>query len=70
MLDKKSSSIYLLNCDWRCRAWNQEQLIFLADNTLQVEERDKAVKHVLQSTLHLNQLFKDVAYLVAEQVEA
>ncbi|KAK3865752.1 hypothetical protein Pcinc_028662 [Petrolisthes cinctipes] len=49
------------------QAWNQEQLIFLADNTSQVEERDKAVKHVLHSTLHLNQLFKDVAYLVAEQ---
>lgn len=49
------------------QAWTQEQLMFLADNTVQVQERDKAVQHILQSTVQLNQLFRDVAQLVAEQ---
>ncbi|KAK7067372.1 Syntaxin-16 [Halocaridina rubra] len=49
------------------QAWSQEQLLFLADNTMQVQERDKAVHHILQSTVQLNQLFRDVAHLVSEQ---
>lgn len=49
------------------QAWTQEQLMFLSDNTLQVQDRDRAVHHVLQSTVQLNQLFRDVAHLVSEQ---
>ncbi|XP_066977785.1 syntaxin-16 [Macrobrachium rosenbergii] len=49
------------------QAWTQEQLMFLADNTVQVQERDRAVHHILQSTMQLNQLFRDVAQLVSEQ---
>ncbi|KAG7177648.1 Syntaxin-16-like, partial [Homarus americanus] len=48
-------------------AWTQDQLMFLADNTTQVQERDRAVQHILQSTVQLNQLFRDVAHLVSEQ---
>ncbi|KAG0710983.1 Syntaxin-16 [Chionoecetes opilio] len=49
------------------QAWTQEQMLFLADNTQLVQEKDRAVQHILQSTLQLNQLFKDVAQLVSEQ---
>ncbi|XP_069175375.1 syntaxin-16 isoform X2 [Procambarus clarkii] len=49
------------------QAWTQEQLMFLADNTQQVQERDRTVQHILQSTVQLNQLFRDVAQLVSEQ---
>ncbi|KAK8405941.1 hypothetical protein O3P69_006976 [Scylla paramamosain] len=49
------------------QAWTQEQMLFLADNTMMVQENDRAVQQILQSTLQLNQLFKDVAQLVSEQ---
>lgn len=49
------------------QAWTQEQRLFLADNTVMVQDRDRAVQHILQSTVQLNQLFKDVAQLVSEQ---
>ncbi|XP_050690940.1 syntaxin-16-like [Eriocheir sinensis] len=49
------------------QAWTQEQMLFLEDNTQMVQENDRAVQHILQSTVQLNQLFKDVAHLVSEQ---
>ncbi|KAL7634018.1 UNVERIFIED_CONTAM: hypothetical protein RMT77_015979 [Armadillidium vulgare] len=49
------------------RGWTQEQLLFLEDNTLLIEERDKSVQNILRSTLDLNQLFRDIAHLVTEQ---
>ena len=49
-------------------AWTQEQLLFLEDNTLMVEERERSVQHIFKSTMELNQLFRDVAQLVQEQV--
>ena len=45
-------------------------MLFLADNVMMVQENDRAVQQILQSTLQLNQLFKDVAQLVSEQVTA
>lgn len=47
---------------------SEEQLLFLASNqTAVIADREKMVKGILQSTLHLNQIFRDVAHLVHEQ---
>ncbi|XP_042870997.1 syntaxin-16-like [Penaeus japonicus] len=51
----------------RHQAWTQEQLMFLSDNTQMVQDRDRTVQHILQSTIQLNQLFRDVAQLVSDQ---
>lgn len=51
----------------RREQWTQEQMLFLEDNTLMIEERDRGVQNVLKSTLELNQLFKDIGQLVLEQ---
>lgn len=60
--------IILLSLSVFFRAWTQEQLMFLADNTQAVQDRDRTVQHILQSTIQLNQLFRDVAQLVTDQV--
>ena len=44
------------------------QLGLVADNTTLVEEREKEITNIVQSIADLNDIFRDLATLIVEQV--
>lgn len=47
---------------------NMQELIDLEENTRFVQERERDIHGVVQSIVELNTIFKDLAFMVAEQV--
>jgi len=42
----------------------------LKENTAAVEQREKEIKHITQSILDLNMIFKDLAAMIVDQVSS
>eukprot|EP00118_Oscarella_pearsei_P010024 m.59572 g.59572 ORF g.59572 m.59572 type:complete len:143 (+) comp34889_c0_seq2:533-961(+) len=50
------------------RGFTDQQLSLVGDNTAVIEERDKQIRSIVQSISELNEIFRDLADMVVEQV--
>ena len=44
------------------------QLLQLDDNTLEIEQREKEILSIVQSISDINEMYKDLATMIVEQV--
>ena len=44
------------------------QLLQLEDNTLEIEQREKEILSIVQSISDINEMYKDLATMIVEQV--
>ncbi|XP_002735079.1 syntaxin-16-like isoform X1 [Saccoglossus kowalevskii] len=49
------------------KGFSEGHIQMVAENTALVEERDKAIQHIVQSISDLNEVFRDLATMVVEQ---
>eukprot|EP00118_Oscarella_pearsei_P010026 m.59617 g.59617 ORF g.59617 m.59617 type:complete len:100 (+) comp34889_c0_seq23:768-1067(+) len=50
------------------QGFTDQQLSLVGDNTAVIEERDKQIRSIVQSISELNEIFRDLADMVVEQV--
>lgn len=49
------------------KEFTKDQLLFLEDNTQAVQQREREIAQIVRSIAELNEIFKDLAQMVAEQ---
>lgn len=59
----KSSAFILL-----FQGFTDDQLMLVEQNTVMVEEREREIRQIVQSISDLNEIFRDLAGMVVEQV--
>ena len=50
------------------QGFTDDQLMLMEENTVMVEEREKEIRQIVQSISDLNEIFRDLAGMVVEQV--
>ena len=50
------------------QGFTEQQLGLVEDNTAMIEEREKEITNIVQSIHDLNEIFRDLANLIVEQV--
>lgn len=50
------------------QGFTDDQLMLVEENTVLVEERDREIRQIVQSISDLNEIFRDLAGMVVEQV--
>jgi syntaxin 16 len=50
------------------RQWNKQDVLFVADNSKFIQQREKEIHSIVQSISDLNVIFKELATMVTEQV--
>lgn len=50
------------------QGFTDDQLMLVEQNTLMVEEREREIRQIVQSISDLNEIFRDLAGMVVEQV--
>lgn len=52
------------------QGFTDDQLMLVEENTVMVEEREREIRQIVQSISDLNEIFRDLAGMVVEQVAA
>lgn len=50
------------------QGFTDDQLVLAQQNTVMVEEREREIRQIVQSISDLNEIFRDLAGMVVEQV--
>lgn len=50
------------------QGFTDDQLALVGQNTIMVEEREREIQQIVQSISDLNEIFRDIAGMVIEQV--
>lgn len=50
------------------QGFTDDQLMLVEQNTVMVEEREREIRQIVQSISDLNEIFRDLAGMVVEQV--
>lgn len=50
------------------QGFTDDQLLLVEQNTVMVEEREREIRQIVQSISDLNEIFRDLASMVVEQV--
>jgi syntaxin 16 len=50
------------------QGFTDDQLVLVEENSVMVEEREREIRQVVQSISDLNEIFRDLAGMVVEQV--
>lgn len=50
------------------QGFTDDQLVLVEQNTVMVEERERDIQQIVQSISDLNEIFRDLAGMVVEQV--
>lgn len=50
------------------QGFTDDQLMLVGQNTVMVEEREREIRQIVQSISDLNEIFRDLAGMVVEQV--
>lgn len=58
------------NCFILPQGFTDDQLMLVEQNTVMVEEREREIRQIVQSISDLNEIFRDLAGMVVEQVPA
>lgn len=69
LIDVKTYQIGLkLACVFLFQGFTDDQLMLVEQNTVMVEEREREIRQIVQSISDLNEIFRDLAGMVVEQV--
>lgn len=50
------------------KGFTDDQMMLVEQNTVMVEEREREIRQIVQSISDLNEIFRDLAGMVVEQV--
>jgi len=50
------------------QGFSEEQLMLVENNSSSIQQRDKEIAHIVRSINDLNEIFKDLAHMVVDQV--